>query len=148
MAEGLKLCSRCKVEHSTGEFNINRQKKDGLHSFCKKQQAAKIKAERDADPERFIAYSFKSRLKAFYGITVERYYEMLEAQGGACAICQITEPGGPYRKWHVDHDHNCCPGEKSCGTCVRGLLCVKCNTGIGMLGDSVATIARALEYLT
>jgi hypothetical protein len=39
----------------------------------------------------------------------------------------------------VDHDHNT--------GAVRGLLCHSCNTGLGHLGDSVETLARALDYL-
>lgn len=49
--------------------------------------------------------------------------------------------------WIVDHDHSCCPGERSCGKCVRGLLDQKCNTMIGMARDNVATLTRAQIYL-
>jgi len=44
-----------------------------------------------------------------------------EAQDDACALCRrrFDEAHVP----HVDHDHRCCAGERSCGKCVRGLLC-------------------------
>src|SRR5690625_6229484 len=56
---------------------------------------------------------------------------MLKEQGGICAVCGID----PDHKWAVDHDHSCCPGTKSCGRCVRGILCDRCNTAIGTLGE-------------
>lgn len=58
---------------------------------------------------------------------------MFESQNGLCAICQ----GRPATV--TDHDHT----TKN----VRGLLCVWCNTGIGMLGDCVDGLERALAYL-
>lgn len=69
---------------------------------------------------------------------------MLEAQGGGCAICG-TPPNG--RRLSVDHDHSCCPGVKTCGKCVGGLLCNRCNVGIGNLQDSPEILERALAYL-
>lgn len=78
------------------------------------------------------------------GITIEEYDAMLEAQGGVCAICKRVCTSG--RRLSVDHDHKCCPGEKSCGRCVRGLLCRDCNTSIGKLGDNKETIEEAFMY--
>jgi hypothetical protein len=48
------------------------------------------------------------------------------------------------RPFCVDHDHTCCPGEYTCGKCVRGLLCDDCNK---KLHDSPAWHFRAIEYL-
>ena len=68
-----------------------------------------------------------------YGIQPERLAALRVEQGGRCAVCRV----GPAT--HVDHEHN--TGR------VRGLLCHRCNTGIGMLGDSEAGLVAALGYL-
>lgn len=65
-----------------------------------------------------------------YHITLERYNELLQVQGGHCALCPAV-PDKHVKKLHVDHDHNCCPGKRSCGKCVRGVLCVNCNSTLG-----------------
>jgi hypothetical protein len=65
-----------------------------------------------------------------YGITPEQYDHLLQFQGHACAMC--AEPFLENSVIFVDHDHECCPGEKrSCGWCVRGLLCLSRNTALG-----------------
>lgn len=58
---------------------------------------------------------------------------MVDAQDGLCAVCGQPETTVHYRtgkvqRLAVDHDHYCCPGKKSCGRCIRGLLCERCNT--------------------
>ena len=66
---------------------------------------------------------------------------MLLSQGGQCAVCGVTLTTG--KGWgtqtHIDHDH--VSGK------IRGLLCARCNTSIGRLGDSVDGLMRAVEYL-
>lgn len=79
-----------------------------------------------------------------FGITEERFNRMLAAQGYACGICR--EPFGDGRIC-IDHDHACCPvsadgRSRSCGECVRGLLCVRCNTWLGWM-DKYGKLARA-----
>lgn len=85
-----------------------------------------------------------------YGIEPERYDEMLAAQGGKCAICRKPPSGNGTsgQSLHVDHDHSCCPGTKSCGDCVRGLLCNNCNRAIGYFQDDPALLKEAIAYLT
>jgi hypothetical protein len=84
-----------------------------------------------------------------YGISQERYEDLLAMQSGACAICGRPPSGkGPSgQRLHVDHDHRCCSGTKSCGECVRGLLCSSCNMAIGYLQDDPAVIQAAVDYL-
>lgn len=35
--------------------------------------------------------------------------------------------GGEKGRLVTDHDHECCPGARSCGVCVRGIVCYDCN---------------------
>jgi hypothetical protein len=85
-----------------------------------------------------------------YGIEWERYEQMLADQGGVCAICGAPPKGGrtSSSRLHVDHDHGCCPGTKSCGECVRGLLCSNCNMAVGLLKDDPKILTAALRYVT
>ncbi|HEX4521063.1 MAG TPA: endonuclease VII domain-containing protein [Gaiellaceae bacterium] len=78
-----------------------------------------------------------------YGITAEQFEGMLEAQEGACAICHAEEV-----VLQVDHDHSCCPGQRSCGGCIRGLLCAKCNTAVAFFDDDPERLRRTISYLT
>ncbi len=80
---------------------------------------------------------------ARYNLTPEQFVRLLEIQGYACAMCRT-----PFREDQlifIDHDHSCCPGEKSsCGRCVRGLLDLACNTSLGHIERK---LALALAYL-
>jgi hypothetical protein len=55
---------------------------------------------------------------------------------------------GTYRyNFALDHDHSCCPGPFSCGQCLRGLLCQRCNTGLGFLQDDLTIILGMAKYV-
>jgi hypothetical protein len=75
------------------------------------------------------------------------FAEMLASQGGKCLICETTEPKGAGDGWHVDHDHACCKGGGSCGSCVRGILCGNCNRGLGGFQDNLEFLEKAQHYL-
>lgn len=86
------------------------------------------------------------QLKYRFGITADQYDELLEQQQGKCALCGTECQTG--RRLAVDHDHTCCPNRRGgCGRCVRGLLCVKCNTWLGAYeqGDPPMTVEQYLS---
>lgn len=102
-----------------------------LNSKIKKASYAK-------DPEKSRWHTIHKK----YKLTKQLYLDILEQQGGACAICKRK----PKRYWlSVDHDHSCCPGIKTCGNCVRGLLCSSCNSFLGRVSDSAEPLIEYLE---
>lgn len=85
-----------------------------------------------------------SDLTRSFGIGLKEYNDMLDAQGGACAICGNPETAvHPVtmepRRLAVDHCHD--SGK------VRGLLCSNCNKMLGHAKDSIATLEAAIQYL-
>lgn len=89
---------------------------------------------RTVSPQDRRRWSRTSRLRR-YGLTEESYAQLLASQGNACAMCH--QDFGEETP-NIDHDHACCPAppglqSRSCGGCVRGLLCLKCNTALGYI---------------
>lgn len=78
-----------------------------------------------------------------HGLTPEMYWEMLDTQGGGCALCGTTDPGraggSSERVFAVDHCHG--TGR------VRGLLCHNCNRALGLFRDNAEVLRRAAEYV-
>ena len=87
--------------------------------------AVRKKQWRDANYDEAIWRDTLARLKSRYGLTPEKLEEIYGSQDGHCLFCSATED------LVVDHDHSCCPGRKSCGVCVRGLLCHAHNMALG-----------------
>jgi hypothetical protein len=163
-----KTCTKCHLEKPVSEFSKNRGTKDGYFTWCKPcsrekatsyyRQNRELVASRRAaayaaDPEKYKAASrgYRKSHRDYhirrYGITAEQFDQILERQGG-CAICGTTEVGEGSRGWHVDHDHACCPTKaRSCGACVRGILCADCNNAIGFMQDDPRRLRAAAEYL-
>lgn len=76
-----------------------------------------------------------------HGLTISQANRILEAQGGKCAICKAES-----KTLEVDHDHSCC-SETSCGKCIRGFLCSKCNNAIARFDDNWDQLITAFKYL-
>lgn len=73
-------------------------------------------------------------LKAHYSLSLEDYNKQCAEQQNLCACC-----GKQVKTLYVDHCHS---SEK-----IRGFICHSCNAGIGLLGDSVAGLEKAIQYL-
>jgi hypothetical protein len=164
----LKKCRICGEEKPLTEFHRATGARDGHRGECKSCFRSLWKARYEADPERRRravagAKAWQARnpekhaeiqrqyresgrkaevmraahLKRKYGITIADYEAMLAAQGGGCAICGAAEPDG--QSLHVDHCHD--------SGAVRGLLCFRCNAGLGQFDHDGERLARATAYL-
>lgn len=86
-------------------------------------------------------------LRLRFKMTLEEYDKKLSKQGGCCAICKRDVTYSRWGVFAIDHDHSCCKGKRSCGKCVRGLLCAMCNEFLGNAEDNVDRLLSAVEYL-
>lgn len=78
-------------------------------------------------------------LKKKYGLTEERYYEILENQEYRCAICKSFEKDSRKGRFCVDHCHDT--------NIIRGLLCFSCNVMLGNANDRIDLLREAIIYL-
>ncbi len=106
-------------------------KKKASKKWYEKKGAAYIRAWRK---KQHPDYDREIRLKVAYGMSQADYLGRVAAQEGRCAICNAAPD-----KLYVDHDH--VTGD------VRGLLCLKCNSGLGMFCDSVTSLVAAARYI-
>lgn len=107
--------------------------------LCKRCSTAKTKAWAAEHPSEWERSRRKSLLKKKYGLTLEDYDDILEEQGNVCAICGDPPDDPRGFRAHIDHDHK--TGR------VRGILCTRCNHGLGNFKDSPEILRAAVKYL-
>ena len=116
-------CKKCGAHF---EFRSN-----AVASRCPECQSKRHKGPHDPAKHR------KANLRRRYRMTVAEYDDRLAAQGGVCAVCGGDK--GDVPNFHVDHCHRT--------GAVRGLLCSRCNRGLGFFGDDTKLMASAISYL-
>jgi Recombination endonuclease VII len=116
-------------------------------------KAARVRAT-VTDAERYAKrvredpqYSRWTHIRHRYGLDRDGYAALLAAQDACCYLCGEPLDLDNLRTIHVDHDHSCCRGNRSCGHCIRGLACEPCNKGIGAFGDDPERMRRVADNL-
>lgn len=143
------MCRPCRKAEKRKYYLRNRKRVLAQAAEYRVANADKI---REQQAEWRAANREELRRKALeknYGITWEEREQMLADQGGRCANpgCRTDNPGGKG-EWHMDHDHSCCPQKaRSCGKCLRGLLCSSCNVMLGYAKDDPDVLLGAAEYV-
>jgi hypothetical protein len=137
-----KICTKCNQEKTISCFSPGKNYADGYKTGCKECNNTWTRNWYDNNQEEIKQkYSYEKnknqKLKRIFGISYDEYLNMLAAQNNCCAICGTDTPGA--RAFAVDHCHD--TGK------IRGLLCSKCNTGIGNLKDDIDLLKRAIQYL-
>jgi hypothetical protein len=148
-----KTCSHCKLKKTIDEFHRSSVYKDGYRGQCiecrrikDREYYARPVGQRRVrpiggrtGPDRKRAVR-NFQLKRKFGITIDQFDEMSAAQDHKCAICLFPALRMPHKVLHVDHCH-------TTGV-VRGLLCNRCNTMLGHMGDNVAGAMKVLQYVS
>jgi len=164
-----KTCPKCTVRKPLSAYHKNKCRSDGLATHCKECTSEMLREWRVANPERAKAISRKTKqkhidanrarcrayakakraenpgyfrarhLKFAYGLTPAEWQAMFDAQEQRCKICGTNNPRGKRARWHTDHNH--ATGK------VRGILCSKCNSGIGLMEENVEVLQKAAAYV-
>jgi DNA-directed RNA polymerase subunit RPC12/RpoP len=114
-----RRCSRCGRKLPMSEFYRD------ADYWCKECYSKYHKENRNYD------YLYKK-----YDMTETEYLDMFKIQDGKCAIC-----GNEIENERLAVDHNHETGR------IRGLLCAKCNSGLGMFNDNIGLLQNAIKYL-
>lgn len=129
----MRICTSCAKEREDDHFE---GKNGTILKNCLRCRTHRLKSNqriRENDPERMAGY----RRRYHYGISPEEYESFWTTQEGKCAICvTILERD---RSTHIDHCHT----TKK----IRGLLCSRCNQGLGLFQEDPERFRRAVSYL-
>lgn len=154
----MKICAKCGVEKPLCEFP-QRDKTGAVFNQCVicRREAHRKAVAKYRKTERGRAYLKKKRkkkrkkyaatprciikmreyaLRYKFNISIDEYNSILKKQDNKCAICNMSET---QRNLAVDHCHK--TGK------IRGLLCNRCNKGIGLFSDNTTRLTAAIAYI-
>ena len=126
-----KTCPGCKkCLPLTKEFwNVNKRRNGQFGVWCKECRRLKDRSR----------HQNRNRREKIYGIKEERFIEMLNNANNQCQICHVDLDNSTQRRPNIDHCHKT--------GFIRGILCVRCNSGLGQMKDSIVILKSAIDYL-
>lgn len=147
MTTNLRQCNQCGLYKELHTCFAYRKERGTYYKTCRVCRSERWRsspaytASNLRATERYRQNKDKARSERYmrkYGLTLEDYTRMLKEQGHVCKICK-RPPKDARDRLVVDHSH-------STGL-VRGLLCYHCNVLLGLAGDDIFIIQRAIEYI-
>jgi len=135
-----KTCIKCNESKALEMFAKASRYADGRRNYCKQCHSKYVTQYVKENPSKRSKQDPKRKFKR-HGLSEEKFNSIFNKFDGMCHSCK-TRSG-----LNIDHDHNCCPGTYSCGNCVRGVLCMQCNTALGLLDDNKEKIKNLIKYL-
>lgn len=130
-----------KKEYAQKYYKAN---SESLRAYTKEWKLRNAEWEKERRRLRAQTPEFKAKVRDYvfrkkFGITLAIYHDMVKSQGGLCPICKGSTVGHAGRIGAVDHNHRT--------GAVRGILCGRCNLGLGQLQDSEEILLAAVAYL-
>ena len=144
-------CKTCMVEYrmSKYDYKMKRMEHTDTHRQCRNCEEVlpleAFKMPKSTNCVQCTKILARARSLKRYGLTEQDYATRFIKQRGLCAIC--NKPS--VKALAVDHDHKCCSDDatRSCGKCVRGLICSNCNIALGLVEDNIDTLQAMINYL-
>lgn len=110
-----------------------------MYAYCRPCATEKSREWRKQNADRRKASKTRAHAKARYGLTLEEYTAAIAHASGTCDICGL-DTSKTKKGSQLDHCHR--TGK------IRGVLCSKCNTGLGLFDDNIEVLLKAVAYLT
>jgi len=139
------ICRKCGKSKPLSRFANNGNGytyKDGKSRYkavCKDCLTAYQREWKRNNPQRAKRIDRAYRIKVKYGITRDEYAALLKSQNGTCALCGAERASSRNENLNIDHNHE--TGQ------IRGLLCTRCNTVIGLVNEDISLLSKMVEYL-
>lgn len=138
----MKTCNKCGETKDLDLFAKGSKYVGGRRNTCKKCHSNYMTQYYKDNPEKihFSRTAPKQNWRR-HRISEEYFNSMINLFDGKCHSCKINNAT------NIDHDHSCCETNRSCGKCVRGVLCHHCNSALGLLKDDRNKILNLLKYV-
>ncbi len=137
-----KVCSACKIEKNGTEFHRRSELRGGFSASCKVCDRRKDRRRYSDHTAKRRDHAWWSGLKWRFGLTKAQWHALMDTQKNKCAICNCD-----VSRNNVDKKFDACLDHNHTTMKIRGILCRRCNQGIGLLRDSSEIAASAAEYL-
>lgn len=131
----MKICTKCGESKDQTEYYKDSRYPNRLRPTCKVCHNTASTQNYENNKRAWRATFYQRR----YGISIERFEEMLAKQNDVCAVCLKPETSKKFEHLSVDHDHE--TGR------VRGLLCAKCNRLLGIFEKNPGLFEAFEVYL-
>jgi hypothetical protein len=139
----MKQCKTCKQNKNLESFGPHKTTKDGYANNCRPCDSKRVlKYQKDNSEKYKEAYFIRGINR--HGISVDQYNKLVNKNNGSCWICGGNDQG---KRLAIDHDHQCCKENYSCGKCIRGVLCQSCNMIIGHIENNKIDLNKIDQYL-
>jgi hypothetical protein len=138
---GHRWCNKCQDFRPLREFTRSKARRSGYQSLCKAHCKIAQYAWCSKNAVRLRRIRLRHKLKAA-NITVEEFETLMMRQNGKCAVCdepETTTYKRTPRSLSIDHCHQ--TGK------IRGLLCTRCNTALGLLRENIAIVNKLGAYI-
>lgn len=142
----VKVCNKCGAQKQLEDFVKDKRYESGRRNQCKRCYTNyMIEYYKKNQDQRGKKIKMNTKYVApwkRHHMTEEDFNKLFNMFDGKCHLCRQRDATS------IDHDHSCCKTNRSCGKCVRGILCRGCNTALGSLKENPDTIARLLDYIS
>lgn len=138
-SKNYRLCSRCLEIKRTDLFYRSTLNNKNAATWCTECLKKYNKAYNQTYKRKKYHSNYQREKQRYYkyGINNEKFAQILFEQENKCAICGTQNPG--KENWCLDHCHET--------HIVRGILCKKCNSSIGLIKDNLDALNKAYIYL-